>query len=70
MDDKEQIIAELEKNTKEVEEQSLLYSMLDEFFEKHSEGPKAVSEILQRNINPLKSKFDDAYSRLLKKMGI
>jgi len=67
MDDKEQIIAELEKNIKDVEEQSLLHSMLDELFEKYSEGSaKAVTEVLQAKIKPLKSKFDDAYARLLK----
>ena len=69
MTDKEQIIEELEKNIKEVEKQKFLCSICDEIFVDKGSA-KAVSELLQRKINPLKNKFDDAYTSLLKKMGL
>ena len=71
MTDKEKIIEELGKNIKDVKEQKLLHSICDEIFEEYDKGSvKAVSELLQRKINPLKNKFDDAHTRLLKKMGL
>lgn len=71
MTDKEQIIEELEKNIKEVEKQKFLRRICDEIFEEYDKGSaKAVSELLQREINPLINKFDDAYTSLLKKMGL
>lgn len=71
MTDKEQIIEELEKNFKEIEEQRLLRSICDEIFEKYDRGSlKAVSELLQGKIQPLKNKFNDAHTKLLKKMGL
>ena len=72
MTDKEQIKEELEKNIKDrdTEEQKLLLSLCDEIFEEYrKESAKAVSSFLQSKINPLKSKFDHAHDKLLKKMG-
>lgn len=71
MTDKEKIIEELGKNIKDVKEQKLFISICDEIFEEYDRGSvKSVSELLQRKINPIKNKFDDAYDRLLKKMGL
>jgi len=71
MTNKEKIIEELGKNIKDIEEQKLLHSICDEIFEEYDKGSsKAVSELLQGKINPLKNKFDDAHTRLLKKMGL
>lgn len=71
MTNKEKIIEELGKNIKDVEEQKLLRSICDEIFEEYDKGSlKAVSELLQGKINPLKNKFDDSHTRLLKKMGL
>ncbi len=71
MTNKEKIIEELGKNIKDIEEQKLLYSICDEIFEQYDQGSsKAVSELLQGKINPLKNRFDDAHTRLLKKMGL
>jgi len=71
MIDKEKIIEELGKNIKDVKEQKLLHSICDEIFDEYDKGSvKAVSELIQRKINPLKNKFDDAHNRLLKKMGL
>lgn len=70
MTNQEQIIEELEKNIKdrEPEEQKMLRSICDEILSK--ENPKTVSLLLQEKINLLKSKFDDAHSNLLMKMGL
>lgn len=71
MTNKEKIIEELGKDIKDVEEQKLLRSICDEIFEEYDKGSlKAVSELLQGKINPLKNKFDDSHTRLLKKMGL
>lgn len=71
MTDKEKIIEELGKNIKDVKEQKLLHSICDEIFDEYDKGSvKAVSELIQRKINPLKNKFDDAHKKLLNKMGL
>ena len=71
MSNKEKIIEELGKNIKDVKEQKLLHSICDEIFDEYDKGSvKAVSELIQRKINPLKNKFDDAHTMLLKKMGL
>ncbi len=71
MTDKEKIIEELGKNIKDVKEQKLLHSICDEIFDEYDKGSvKAVSELIQRKIDPLKSKFDDAHKKLLNKMGL
>jgi hypothetical protein len=71
MTNKEKIIEELGKDIKDVEEQKLLRSICDEIFEEYDKGSlKGVSELLQGKINPLKNKFDDSHTRLLKKMGL
>jgi len=71
MADKEKIIEELGKNIKDVEEQKLLHSICDEIFKEYDKGSaKAVSELLQRKINPPKNKFDGAHARLIKKIGL
>ncbi len=71
MSNKEKIIEELGKNIKDIEEQKSLYSICDEIFEEYDKGSsKAVSQLLQGKINALKNRFDDAHTRLLKKMGL
>jgi len=71
MTEKEQIIEKLEMDIKDVEKQKFLRNICDEIFEEYDkESAKAVSELLQGKINPLKNKFDDAHNRLLKKMGL
>lgn len=71
MTDKEKIIEELGKNIKDVKEQKLFHSICDEIFKEYDKGSaKAVSELLQGKINPLKNKFDDAHTKFLKKMGL
>jgi len=56
MTNKEKIIEELGKDIKDIEEQKLLRSICDEIFEEYDKGSlKAVSELLQGKINPLKS---------------
>lgn len=67
---KTQIIEELKKNIKDEEELKVLHSICEEIFKKGNKGSGAVSELLQNEINSLKSKFNDAYDRLLKKIGI
>ncbi|MBA7601866.1 hypothetical protein ES703_08950 [subsurface metagenome] len=70
MTNQEQIIEELEKNIKDKdpEEQKFLISICNEILSK--ESPRPVSLLLQEKVNLLKSKFDDAHSNLLKKMGL
>jgi len=70
MTNQEQIIEELEKNIKDIdsEEQKMLRSICHEILS--NENPKTVSLLLQEKINLLKSKFDDAHSNLLMKMGL
>lgn len=59
MTDKEQIIKELGKNIKDVEEQKFLFSICDEIFEEYDRrSSKAVSELLQGKIKTLKYKFE------------
>ena len=71
MTDREQIIRELEKNITGVEEQKRLCSICDAIFAAYDEGSKqAVSDFLQGKLNPIKDKFDDAHTKLLKKMGL
>lgn len=71
MTEKEQIIDKLEMNIKDVKKQNFLRKICDEIFEEYDKGSvKAVSELLQGKLDPLKNKFDDAHSRLLKKMGL
>ncbi len=71
MSNKEKIIEELGKNMKDIEEQKLLHSICDEIFEEYDKGSsKGVSGLLQGKINLLKNKFNDAHTRLLKKMGL
>lgn len=70
MTNQEQIIEELEKNIKDKdpEEQKFFISICNEILSK--ESPRPVSLLLQEKVNLLKSKFDDAHSNLLKKMGL
>ncbi len=71
MTDREQIIGELEKNITGVDEQNRLLSICDAIFAAYDEGTKqAVSDFLQGKLNPIKDKFDDAHTKLLKKMGL
>ena len=71
MTDKEKIIEEFGKNIKDVKEQKLLHSICDEIFDEYDKGSvKAISELIQGKINPLKNRFDDAQTMLLKKMGL
>lgn len=71
MTDKEQIIADLGKSSIAVEEQKRLCSICDAIFAAYDEGSrKAVSDFLQGKINPIKDKFDEAHTKLLKKMGL
>jgi len=70
MTDKEQIVEELKKKIKDKDVEELS-SICDEIFEEYDKGSvNAVSELLRRKINPLKNKFDDAYTMLLRKMGL
>jgi len=70
MTDREQIIGELEKNITG-EERNRLRSICDAIFAAYDEGSKqSVSDFLQRKLNPIKDKFDDAHTKLLKKMGL
>ena len=70
MINQDQIIEELKKSIKDrnMEEQKFSISICNEILSK--ESPKAVSLFLQEKVNLLKSKFDDAHSNLLKKMGL
>lgn len=71
MTDKEQIMGELEKNITGAEERERLRSICDAIFAAYDKGSAtAVSEFFQGKANPLKNNFDDAHTRLLKKMGL
>lgn len=71
MTDKERVIEVLDNNITEKEEQKFLRSICNEVFKEYDKGSaKAVSELLQGKINPLKNKFDDAHTKFLKKMGL
>lgn len=71
MTEKNQIMEELKNKIKEMKEYNFLHSICDEIFEEYFKGSaKAVSELLQGKIKPLKNDFDDAHTNLLKKMGL